>query len=373
MDSADDCYCRRLIEPLDDEDLPDHVCDQTMVDSVLAWVEQTWPGQELLYADQLVDPLAMLGAPRDDEDSRAPRDGDQAQLEPRVGMVLNWPLRYDGRWLALVIRQWVHEDPNPTLAAMLRDDPGWRGEVERYRPAYETWTQRSAGRSGWLDDWIYAPDRVRRELGLWGDHPDRGLARRLRSIEISDAPATLRHLRAVVAGRSEPLPARGLLVETKVFLRFIEWIEEDGTPYPSWEHQPNPHVAITGSLELLTGPLLKQAQAVAIRHRDWCRAVIARSRLTDRSAIRKAQAGSYRSIRPEQDDRYDYLAEALKDADKVVQAARRSGANLEGAISRHLTRVYRRVEKRRVRADLPPTPDEGWRKEAHRCIRERLR
>jgi hypothetical protein len=83
-----------------------------------------------------------------------------------------------------------------------------------------------------------------------------------------DTPATVQHLRAVVAESDSALPARGLLVTTFVYIRTYR---SPTTREPILVLDENPDVAITGPLELLTGPILNQATAVALGHRTWLR------------------------------------------------------------------------------------------------------
>jgi len=384
MDNDASCDCRRLIGALEDEPLPDHVCPETMVDSVSAWIEQTWPGWAELHSDDLIDPLVPVDPPPGDgRHVGAPRDADGPQQGARVGFQPEWPLRHDGRGLLLVLRQWVHEDPNATLANMLAENSDWLAEVERYRPAFELWERLSEGRPGWLEAWIRVPDRVRRRLKRPGDHPDRSLAKRLRSAGIPDSPATLRHLRAVVAGRREPLPARGLLVETRIYGLPRPMIAPNGEHVINWVYHPGPEVSIGGALETVTAPLLTKALKIAVQHRNWCRKQIAQSSFTKTSVIRKAQRGSFalamavdgKSTASESDPRYDYVVEALKGADTVVQAALRPDADisLSGAISKYCDAVRRRVHKRRRNRGLPVATPEGWRETVAKAIRERIR
>jgi hypothetical protein len=289
-----ECSCWRITEPLIDERLPDHVCLETMVGTI-----------DAAERDGLLPP------PADDR----------------------WPIRIGKRDLGFVIRQWAQEEPSQTLANLLTTLPAWRAQVRH------------------TGNLLYN--------GALGDNiaSDRVIARRLAEHGLPATPATVRHLRAVIAGEAEPLPARGLLVVTKVFLNLRRYPNQGTTFHIA---TPPHHVTITGDLDYATGPLLDCARAVALAHRDWLRSK-RNHPLADIHEIRRWQKGAFTAQTTAGNERFDYTAEALRHADVLFLLAQHHYNGLEGALTEYLNKVYRKVKQRRARAGLLQPPPPHWR------------
>ena len=379
-----DCPCWRLTRPLADEALPDHACFPTMCASVEAWRQGMWDDLKGWFDDYALF-SADRGTPSElpDPDARSRSLAASIDLSHLLdaavrlarGRVVGWPLRFKKRLLILVLRQWVQEGPSRTLAALLADHPLWRREVQGLRGVYELWTGLHVDRpdrlaADWLEESVWdAGDLVRATPS-----GERTLAARLRLHGLPETPATMRHLRAVAAGRASPLPARGVLVTTLVFASDVELVgDRDGALKLLLDFDANPDISITGALELATGPLFEQVGTVALAHRNWLRRY-GRSWLTVPANVRRAQPGSMRPGTAGRDDRFDYLAEAMRDADALAAAARHRPANLEGKISAYLARISRRVNQRRRRAGVRTrAEDKGWTGKARILLRRRLR
>jgi hypothetical protein len=205
-----DCDCWRLSQPLtQDDQLPDHVCQETMMASVEA----------------------------------AAREGVIVPM-PDV-----WPVQIGRRRLGLVIRQWAQEEPSATLANLLEASPDWQQTLQSMALYFRRWRELhpDAEVAGWIGGSVCRA-KLTSEL-------DRN--------RLSATPATVRHLRAVLAGVSEPLPARGVLISTKVYVQFH--------PTLGILHDPSPDFSVSGATEYVTGPLLAQAQQLIVTHRDWLR------------------------------------------------------------------------------------------------------
>ena len=371
--SLSDCDCRRLLRPLEDESLPDHLHWEIAAQNVQLWRIETLEGREADYAGAFYDPITT-------SDDAVPEEVlDAARW---VELPYEWPLpQPDGRYLVLVVRQWVHEKPSETLANLLARDQGWLEAVDRYRDVHERWRAHPAGRGDDDDDiWITKPDRVWRALGAdQGDPPDRVLALRLRQRGLPDSPATLRHFRAVVAGRTEPLPARGVLVTTKVVMRGRE-VERGGIE--GLELDMPAAIPTLGNLEHVPGPLLDEAVRVMSQHKRWCREHVATSfdanALTDVGAIRAAQLTAFPARGDQLPHAVDYYAEgvkALPDLLLTLATAPSAGTNRAGSITAYLGKVYRRVRNKHRRSyekafartampgavPPPPEPPEDWR------------
>jgi hypothetical protein len=354
------CDCWRLTRPLDEgEALPDHACPETMHASVALWAREGWEETE-----RLVD-RALAARPLDPAFVDAFNKAYRLVVLPATAQ---WPFPLGGRLLGLVIRQWAHEEPNETLANQLAEDPTWQRAVVDLRSLYATWCGQAADRPDHgLDDWLGKAGWSWSPRGRSGDDPDAegSLAARLRGWRLPSTPATMRHLRAVVVGEREPLPARGLLVTTRLYL--TEDVLET-TRGDILVPDANPEVSIDGALEFATGPLLDRAKEIALAHRNWGRR-IRQHPFTTMAAVRKAQRGTFRPGE-QAEDRFDYLAEALR-ADGVENLQALIGCsrrNRDGLIAEYLKKVYDRVRARRVAAGLDPTPPPGWIEEARRRL-----
>ena len=328
-DDTKACPCTVLVEPFVDDPLPNHVCYETMIATVRT----------------------------------ATRDGILPVSE-------HWPVSFQGRRLGFVLRQWVQEDPSETLANQLAASPAWRREVKALKIRFSPWRKRNpkADLSGWVDGTAWR----RNGDSQFDAGAGRDLAQRLRQRGLPHTPATVRHLRAVAAGcSSAPLPARGILVTTFVYIRAFQ---PTSMTEPLLFIDENSEVSVTGLLELVTGPILDQATRAVLTHRTWLRQW-EQHPLADMSAVRRAQRGAFEPATEKDEDWYCYRVEALRIPTEELRRQASANINgLEGAITQHLNSVYRRVRKRRTDAGLPPaTPPPDWRREARLHLRSSLK
>jgi len=283
----------------------------------------------------------------------------------------HWPVSFQDRKLGFVVRQWVQEDPSATLANQLAASPTWCREVKALKIYFSPWRKRNskADLAGWIDGTAWWRNKS-------SSQPDAGagryLAQRLRQRGLPHTPATICHLRASAAGvASAAQPARGILVTTFVYIRAYHL---PATPEPILIIDENAEVSITGPLELVTGPILDRATRAALAHRTWLRQW-EQHPLSDMSAVRRAQRGAFEPATKKDEVWYSYWAEALRVPPEELRRLAAGHINgLEGAITTHLTSVYRRVKKRRTDAGLPAAPPpQNWRGETRLLLRSSLK
>jgi hypothetical protein len=315
-----------------------------------------------------------------------------------------WPAPIGGRWLGLVVRQWALEGGSEMLANQLVGHRGWLEEVERLRTLLRNPRQQKlrdaaariqansadvrSGRPalpplGRTTQARPSTDRGRLSITTGTianlrEENDAILAQRLRWRGLPDTPTTVAHLRAVAGGGREPLPTRGLLVTTFIYLqdRLLQHkISTDDTTLDE-----DVTVAITGSLALATGPLLHKAQEIALLHRNWLPTLGMQHPFADRKEQKKHHPRSFQS----RGKPLDYLTEAL-DEDQVAKLIRGIRASvrapgqqpsdslIEQRISAYLKHgVSNRVSKRRRKAGLETTPPAGWTDRAREVLRGKI-
>lgn len=383
------CDCQRLIFPLVNEELPDHLCPATMRDSVKFWVYDRWrdfapvadqfsfhkpplPASTITppaYEDEdapfsrwfrfkqgsgwydWLNEMAAKMAPIEAESKRAELMRDLWAIADAVAK--EWPLPWGGRAIMYVIRQWAEGMPSKTLATLLADNPQWQEHVAFYHKAYEQSCAQTPGLTS--DEWLRWRDDAR---------PDTfsATAWLLNHNGLPSTPATMRHLLACAVGRQEPWPAYGLLVATRVYVRL------DGDDIVI---DPMPESTISGDTAFVTTPVLERAQQIVIQHRDFVKRE-AEHPLTNITAVRRAQAGSFESSCNSDDSQFDYLTVALTDLTDLKAIARSKPQSLDRHINERLARVQSTVSKRRSRKYMPTTPPRGWREQARTEIYKRV-
>lgn len=266
-----------------------------------------------------------------------------------------WPVPYRSRYLGLVIRQWAQEEPNAILAGKLRKDDAWKDEVSEDTALLAQWRREFPSYP--IDMWI--------DGRIWYGDADRGLdtylAARLRQRGLPYTPSTVRHLRAVIAGESEPLPARGLLVST---LAYVDTRGDDrGERQYSLSSSPErffspPHdFDIAGIGEWTTGHLMAQTYETVSEHRAFLHSYRDHP-LSSLRSTRQQQA----LVRSNADEHgpgwFDYEAEAMLaiDQGKFDKHLGPARYNPGTEITNFLNRIGRRVKER---TDTPPA--RGWR------------
>ncbi len=344
---SEPCDCARLMYPLPSGDaLPTHVCESTMRGSISNWHTEFWETAQIIAAtlvSERIQNSALLSAYSNVHKAVADFSAQATGI---------WPVWHCDRLLGLVIRQWAEEPGSETFARQLDTYGPWNRALSGVasqmvaNPGAATDILRTLLRSDGLP---WTPSVIGYALGRLGVHP------------------------------SPPLPARGVLVVTYVYLPprgLIDQIVSSGldpqlqqyleqNPIPDID--PNSTYEIQGDTEWTTEPLLaKYVLPTVLAHRDWVRA-IARHDLTNVGAVRSAQRTAFRGH--EHEPELDYLAEALASVDNL-QANVRAGATREQAISRHIRSVSKRVANRRRAANMSTTPPPGWSAKAREQLRK---
>ena len=397
------CPCRRLLNSWNTDDLPPVVCQDIMRVTVRRWVNDRAADVEKALTTSRVG-LRPL--------SRKALDGAAPELAGALSsanryvaeqdLLARWPFPVGGSYLALVLRQWVQEDANETLANQMASNEDWRAAMTMFaermnRPA-RTFVIHSED-----DDprTVTVPSRSVRE-GITTMHPGAGdgLFNDIRSVLaeclLPQTPATLGYSLAQVVGEENieslprrlqsfvfrrqtdgrPLPARGVLLETHLFAR-LTVLEDETSPSssdaPVWLVQPDAQFRLSADSALVTGPFIKDHLAGAmLAHRAFATS-LAKHPLADTHTFRKAQAGRMKPLNRE-GDAFGYVDEAWHEARS--ERKRLLGLNpdwtLDPALDRLLNKVQKRVAQRRKRAGLPVAPTQGWRHVAKRMIVEDL-
>lgn len=357
-----DCPCSRLITPLDDgEELPDHACEPTRRETVFDWASRRL---------ELLVPALKHGFPMHyfSKEMHLAILAPAHEREPPE----QWPLPVEDGHVGLVIQQWVEEGPNRTLAGQLAKDHVWQGRLKRFR---EYVLEPILRDGGWDGADLSKTGFVITNRPVWV----RGtIAMLLRGVRLPHSPATVEHFFAALAHRQEPLPARGLLVTTVVY------VQPKGQGQVGYVVDPIPRIEITGDGEFATQGLFEKVQQVAHRHREWVHNTLRGSeghRLSDIRAKRRAQPGAFQrredgAPRAHNDPWYDYAADALaeKKVEELVERCREYKGlhpdDWDQPITAHLDKTYRRVRKRRLANGLSAEPsNKNWREDARSRLR----
>jgi len=376
-----------------DEALPDHICIETGQATVSKWIRSQW--DDLSNAFYSVEEEGRFTGDHHNVNVNRDEvwDAARAMILESVG---TWPRPYRHGWLGFVIQEWAQEEPSETLAYQLVDYQNWQRLVDDFRSFFHQWVHEYAYRNGanlisrvsppgampkedtkqWFEHWRQPAIEPWVAMSRWTPPWDRDgavdadadqqLGTVLKEKYLPNTPQTMRHLKAVAAGQREPFPTRGLLVTTLVFVR--PPIDDNLAIYLAPDHE----VLIEGTHEFSVETLYIMAQEIAHKHRNWLHR-FRQHPITTRSAIQRAQPASFRH---RQEDRtseyYDYLAEALRGVDGLRLLVKTHVNGREGAISKHLNDVYRRVHKRRLRDQLPLEPPAKWRERARQELRKLL-
>jgi len=265
-------------------------------------------------------------------------------------MRLPWPVHYRGRLLGMVIRQWVEEDaPSMTVARQLATAKEWQDFLGYAR------------KTGQYRLPPQLRDATRLDMRDFAEL-EYSVSLRLERAGLPSNPAAARHFLATVEGRSEPLPARGILVTT---LGYVTSPHDNRTTPPSTGFFSPPHeTIISGIAEWMPGPLLARVNKIVRAHH----------RLLDEHAsapyVPTTKETSYRARRATQDAQIeplslDYIQHAVETFDLALVP------HLSIDDSRflaHCNTVYRRIHKRIVahnrrnpdQAPIPTSPPVDW-------------
>jgi hypothetical protein len=264
-----------------------------------------------------------------------------------------WPFPVGGSYLFLVLRQWVQEDANETLANQMTNNEKWLKAMTMFaarlnRPARtvvigsesnapRTLTMPSTPlREKLASMQVGTADRLVNEISsvltqcLLPVTPATlgfSLARIVGVDNIECLPRTLQRLVLRRERDGRPLPARGVLLETHLFASLT--LFEDGSaatgkdPY-GWVVLPDAQFHLSADSALVTGPFIKDTLAAAmLAHRAFA-TNLATHPLADTSAIRKAQPGRKPRLHREE-DALDYVEEARHEARASVIVRMRTG------------------------------------------------
>jgi hypothetical protein len=249
-----------------------------------------------------------------------------------------WPVQYGSRRLGLVIKQWVEGEPNEVLAMQLSKDPGWNEEVSLRNQTYQQWQE--AMRDMTPDAWINGRGWYRND----DQGAERWLSGRLRRRGLPSTPSTVRHLRAVAAGRNQPLPGRGLLVTTLAFVNPRH--DEQNAPQTLPHYFTPPHeFLLLGSSEWTTKALIEEGYAVMREHR----AFLHRFRdypIADVTTYRQLQSLHRRGEETNGPEWLDYEAAAMLAIDREEFDRERGRSDPQHAATVFLNGIQRRVKGR---------------------------
>jgi len=266
-------------------------------------------------------------------------------------MRLEWPVRYNGRRLAMVIRQWVEEEQSAYVAEELRHSDEWNSFV-RYAREHE---------------YYYLPSDQD------GPPPSflHSAAIHLERAGLPSNPSTARYFLAVVNGKSEPLPARGVLVTTLCYMT---------PPYSATLGMPGliqfvhpSETTITGITQWMPGTLLARVNAVVRMHREFMEANEAGPYVPTHVET-SYQARQLEQKRMCSEPSFDYVEAAIREIRKrefrptngtdarFVAACDASYRATKGRIRRH-------NERYSDKPPIPSTPSLGWRREVLEQVR----
>lgn len=349
-----DCDCWRLSRALlPDESLPDHVCRETMEETARDWASRA--------LETLVP--AIPGGVRFHGEGNQVYCVELVSVDPEDDPA--WPLQVDDGYVGLVVQQWAQEKPSKMLANQLLTLPAWSHVLDKFKtlvgPAV-------ADALDWGDvDLSRIPLEVH-DPPVWAKVL---VSRMLRTVRLPHTPATVDHFFASLAHEREPLPARGLLVTTVVYLQGRHKGDE-----VEFTVDPVPRLELAGDLEFATMNLFDQARRIAHRHRDWVRDVLRGGQghpLNKIKAKRRAQPGAFASSGEHGPNFYDFKAEALAKVNELVDKCQEPGFKDQNTIiSEYLDIVYRRVHKRRKDAGLPALAETSWRDQVRPVLQEIL-
>ncbi|MDQ3541053.1 MAG: hypothetical protein M3440_10220 [Chloroflexota bacterium] len=313
-----------------------------------------------------------------------------------------WPFPAGGSFLFLVLRQWVQEDANETLANQMSDNEAWckamtmfAGRLNRPARTVVLHPESDGPRT------LTMPSKsVRESIRMMqagaADHLVNDIKSVLAQCLLPVTPATLgyalarivgddnigylpRHLQRLILRRKRdgrPFPARGVLLETHLFASLALFKGDSAAigrnPY-GWAVLPDARFHLSGDSALVTGPFIKDPLAAAmLAHRAFATS-LAKHPLVDTSAIRKAQPG-HKTRLGHEEDALDYVAEARHEArlKRDMLLGLDAEWKLNNALVRLLNRVRKRVAQRRKRAGQPTTPPKDWQKTARDLIDQDL-
>ncbi len=375
------CPCRRLLNQWNVDDPPKLVCLETLQHSVRQWADEQAAEvfQSITTSSVGLRPVSMRALA-----SAKPRLArslsELSEVVEDEHLLERWPFPLGDKYLAIVVRQWIQEEPSKTFANLLLNHPFWAETTTMFR---ELWERSTKGGGA---------DPTRNASRLFDNVKDL-----LAQIQVPTSPANIAftvgriisgediellptpHRHLIIAHQSDGqlLPARGVLLTTQIFASLS--LLEDDTQSPKeasvvWLVQPDARLALSGDLAHVSGPFIQTDLANAIlAHRDFARS-LAQHPFTEISAIRKAQPGSFKSTLADDECHFDYIAEARREAQSRRDVLIQNDVEwkIDRDVKKILDRTQKRVAQRRRRAGLEGTPPRRWRLEAERLIRQDL-
>ena len=367
--------CMHLAFPLEKAPiLPPCFCLSTMRDSVRGWLlerrrspdpilgafqQMEWRNSILDMINAQLESLSPARAGRDfaerycgpsrsvseEERTRNASLLREGELHDVFTALYNqWPLSMGDRYLGGVIREWVEGQANEALAVGLADHTEWRKHLEATRREYSEWcTQTLEATTG---QWM-------QQVGTAGAALSQPRAAALTADGLPSNPAIMRHLWGLAAGLRDWLPAFGLLITTRVFVR------PDGE---RWEVESLCDSTQSGDTTFVTTGLTEPAGKVMRRHRDFIKRLHPHP-LTEVSAIRRSYGAKSNLYRELPDDPFSFEDDALapKHLAPLLETLYRQPHRRDLEIQKYLDRSQRRVQgRRRTHRQGTATPP-GWR------------
>jgi len=357
-----DLWIQRLTEPLPGNyGLDMYRDEERMRASVGAWMYEKWEefAYTISYHSLFNDKETLDSAVRE-------------MFFLMCDQLYCWPLPYQGRQLGMVIRQWAEDEPSSTLANQLSESDSWKKEIAGF---HEQFILFRATRPNYSEhQWVQGLGYHLKGPEMSADEgATRYISARLRLRGLPNTPCTVRHFRAVVAGLREPLPTRGVLVTTLVYVNTKPRPGEEplgAAPFVRFIEPPHETI-ITGATEWMPGSLLKGANQVVRKHEEWLHAHRDYP-ITEIATIRRSQETAFSAKEMKGKEWFDYYAEAISDGS--IKWIQRNTPSLgrQTAISKRLSDVKRNIDKRHQRAGRPIPPSNEWRERARRYIHIQL-
>lgn len=375
------CPCRRMFNQWNVDDPPKLACLEMLRRSVRHWADEQAAEvfQSLTTSSIGLRPVSMR-ALASAKPRLAKSVSELSEVVEEEHLLERWPFPLGDKHLAIVVRQWIQEEPSKTLANLLLSHPVWAETTAMLR---ELWERSTRGNQA---------DPTRNAPRLFDN-----VKNLLAQTQVPTSPANIAFTVGHIIGgdlwllptpyqqmvmdhqsAGRLLPARGVILTTHMFASLS--LHEDDKQSPNeasvaWLVQPDARVQLSGDLAHVSGPFIQTDLANAIlAHRDFARS-LARHPFTEMSAIRKAQPGSFVGDRSKDERFFDFIEEARREAqsNKDTLSHLDTGWKFDRAVNRLLTRVHKRVAQRRNRAKLSQTPPKGWRAKAERLIRQDLK
>ncbi|CAN5511758.1 hypothetical protein BH23CHL4_BH23CHL4_21680 [soil metagenome] len=136
------CPCRRLLNQWNVDDPPKLVCLETLQHSVRQWADEQ--AAEVFHSITTssvgLRPVSMR-ALASAKPRLAQSVSELREVVEEEHLLERWPFPLGDKHLAIVVRQWIQEEPSKTLANLLLNHPVWAGTTAMLRELWERSTR----------------------------------------------------------------------------------------------------------------------------------------------------------------------------------------------------------------------------------------